>query len=105
MAEISSFGALSNQVTPLPVGPGKLAARSATTGEASSALAEDTQVSPHQAQLSRLNTVLNSLQKNATVTRSQALRAASQIKSGTYQIDSLLVSKSIVGDLLNSKPH
>ena len=74
MAQISSFG-------PLP----------------------DPQASPLQVQLTRLSSVLNSLQTNAAQTRAQYVQADSKVKSGTYTIDPLEVSRSIVQDLLTKQ--
>ena len=51
-------------------------------------------------QLTKLSTVLNGLKKGASAMRSQVSQVMSAVRSGSYQVDSLAVSRSIVGDSL-----
>jgi len=51
-------------------------------------------------QLTKLSTVLNGLKKGATAMRNQVSQVMSAVRSGSYQVDSLAVSRSIVGDSL-----
>ena len=53
-------------------------------------------------QLTNLSSVLNGLKKGAAVMRAKAAQIMSAVKSGTYQVDSLQVSRSIVHDSLAS---
>jgi anti-sigma28 factor (negative regulator of flagellin synthesis) len=105
MAQISSLGSLpdpiSNVSPALKSGSANAAPR-ATPASTTSATAQsdETQSSPLQAQVTRLSSVLNSLQANAANTRAQYVQASNKVKSGTYKVDSLDVSKSIVQDLL-----
>jgi anti-sigma28 factor (negative regulator of flagellin synthesis) len=53
-------------------------------------------------QLTRLGGVLNSLKKGATAMRSQVSQLMGAVRNGTYEVDPLSVSRSIVGDCLSS---
>ncbi len=53
-------------------------------------------------QLTKLSSVLSSLKKGASTMRSQATQVMSSVRSGTYEIDPMRVSKSIVGESLAS---
>ncbi len=59
--------------------------------------------SPLQAQLTRLSSVLNGLQSNAATTRANYVQAYNKIKSGSYSVDPLEVSRSIVEDMLTKQ--
>lgn len=105
MAQISSFGALPDPNVHLSSGAGKTSSssstlKSSTTQSSSSATTDQAETSPIQAQLTRLSSVLSSLQKNANSTRTQYVQALNKVKSGTYSVSSLDVSRSIVSDLL-----
>jgi hypothetical protein len=54
-------------------------------------------------QLTRLSTVLNGLKKGASAVRTQVSQVMGAVRSGSYQVDALAVSRSIVGDSL--APH
>ena len=51
-------------------------------------------------QLTKLSSVLNGLRKGASVMRAQFVQAMNAVKSGTYQVDPMQVSRRIVGDSL-----
>jgi TolA-binding protein len=107
MPQISSFGALPESNAHVSPAATKSAAASAAkkatiSSPSSSGATDETQVSPLQSQLTRLSSVLNGLQKNANANRAQYVQALSKVKSGTYTIDPLDVSRSIVNDLLTN---
>jgi anti-sigma28 factor (negative regulator of flagellin synthesis) len=54
-------------------------------------------------QLTRLSSVLNTLKKGANAMRSQVVQIMGAVRNGTYQVDSIQVSRSIVGDSLSSR--
>src|SRR5437868_15209415 len=72
------------------------------TGEIlnNAAPASETLASQDEFQLTRLSNVLNGLKRSAAMMRSQAAHVMSAVRSGTYQVDPLAVSRSIVGDCL-----
>lgn len=51
-------------------------------------------------QFTKLSSALSSLKKSSSVMRSQATQVMSSVRSGTYQIDPMQVSRSIVGESL-----
>jgi hypothetical protein len=51
-------------------------------------------------QLTKLSSVLNGLKRGATVMRAQFVQAMGAVKSGTYKVDPMQVSRRIVGDSL-----
>jgi hypothetical protein len=51
-------------------------------------------------QLTRLSSVLNGLRRGATAMRAQFVQAMGAVKSGTYKVDPMQVSRRIVGDSL-----
>jgi len=53
-------------------------------------------------QLTKLGGVLNSLKKGASAMRSQVSQLMAAVRNGTYEVDPLSVSRSIVGDCLSS---
>jgi hypothetical protein len=64
---------------------------------------DEAQPSALQAQLTRLSGVLNGLQQTAASTRAQYVQAYNQVKSGTYTVNPLDVSRSIVNELLSAQ--
>jgi hypothetical protein len=54
-------------------------------------------------QLTKLSSVLNSLKKGASAMRSQVANVMASVRSGTYQVDPIQVSRSIVGESLASR--
>jgi hypothetical protein len=54
-------------------------------------------------QLTKLSGVLNSLKKGATAMRSQVAQVMASVRGGTYQVDPIQVSRSIVGESLASR--
>lgn len=54
-------------------------------------------------QLTKLSGVLNSLKKGASTMRSQLAQVMKAVQSGTYVVDPLQVSRSIVGESLASR--
>jgi hypothetical protein len=51
-------------------------------------------------QLTKLSGVLSSLKQGASAMRSQLAQVMSAVQSGTYEVDPLQVSRSIVGESL-----
>lgn len=51
-------------------------------------------------QLTKLSSVLNGLKKGASAMRNQVSQVMSAVRSGSYQVDAMAVSRSIVGDSL-----
>ncbi len=100
MAQISSIGSLPD---PIP----SISTSSVKAGSSSSSQkatqTDEAQASPIQATLSRLSSVLNGLQQNATVARSQYVQAYNKVKSGTYSVSSADVSRSMVDDMLKNQ--
>jgi anti-sigma28 factor (negative regulator of flagellin synthesis) len=105
MAQISSLGALPDPTAHLQAGTLKTGAAgkgpsttkpttTATTGS------DEAESSPLQTQLTRLSAVLNGLQATAATNRTQYVQTLNKVKSGTYQVDSAEVSRSIVDDAL-----
>lgn len=104
MAQISSLGAFPEPGVHLQRGnfsPAAAKTNSAAKPATAPQAADQAETSPTQAQLSRLSGVLNSLQNNAASTRAKYVQVADQVRSGTYQVDSQSVSRSIVDDSLN----
>jgi hypothetical protein len=54
------------------------------------------------AQLSRLSSVLNGLESGASAIRRHVYLAMGAVRSGTYKVDALQLSKRIVGEALGS---
>jgi len=54
-------------------------------------------------QLTKFSTVLNSFKKGASVMRSQVSHVMTSVRTGTYQVDPMQVSRSIVGESLASR--
>jgi anti-sigma28 factor (negative regulator of flagellin synthesis) len=94
MGQINSTN-LPNYVPDAPGAGGKQ--RASESAGATSAAPEMPQ---DDMQLTKLSTVLNSLKKGATVMRNQVTQVMGAVRSGSYQIDALAVSRSIVGDSL-----
>jgi anti-sigma28 factor (negative regulator of flagellin synthesis) len=69
-------------------------------GEAATAAAVEANPPQDALQLTRLSGVLNSFKKSATAVRSQVTQVMNAVRGGTYQVDSMAVSRSIVGDAL-----
>ena len=101
MSEISALSGLPNAVTP-PTTATKTTQANTAKKLAGGTFggAEDAATSAYQGQLTRLSSILSGLQLGASKLRSQFVSAASQVRSGTYQLDPLQISRSIVTDLL-----
>ena len=54
-------------------------------------------------QLTKLSAVLSGLGKSASAVRSQVGQVMASVRNGTYQVNPLQVSRSIVGDALASR--
>ncbi|MBV8819015.1 MAG: hypothetical protein JO022_11710 [Acidobacteriaceae bacterium] len=54
------------------------------------------------AQLSKLSSVLNGLEGGAVLMRRHILDAMRAVRSGTYQVDAVKLSRRIVGEALGS---
>ena len=54
------------------------------------------------AQLSKLSSVLNGLENGASVMRRHAMQAMGAVRSGTYTVDAVQLSRRIVGEALGS---
>lgn len=63
----------------------------------------ETNIPQDDLQLTKLSGVLNSLKKGASVMRSQVAQAMTSVRTGTYNVDPLQVSRSIVGESLASR--
>jgi hypothetical protein len=103
MSKISTLGPIQDTVTQQAIAnakPVRALKTQTAVNAAPSAVADDATSSSYQTQLTRLSSILNGLQLGATQIRSQYLNAASQVKAGTYQLDPLQISRSIVSDLL-----
>jgi hypothetical protein len=76
-----------------------------TGNEMTSSAATQHALAPQQddMQLTKLSGVLNSLKKGAFAMRSQLTQVMVAVRSGTYEIDPLQVSRSIVGESLASR--
>ncbi len=72
------------------------------SGENASAAAAALEVAEPQddMQLTKLSTVLNGLKKGASAMRNQVTQVMGAVRSGSYQVDAMAVSRSIVGDSL-----
>ncbi|MBV9081202.1 MAG: hypothetical protein JOZ62_00890 [Acidobacteriaceae bacterium] len=53
-------------------------------------------------QLSKLSSVLNGLEGGAVIIRRHVLDAMRAVRSGTYQVDAVTLSRRIVGEALGS---
>lgn len=53
-------------------------------------------------QLSKLSSVLNGLENGASAIRRHVNQAMNAVRAGTYRVDSLQLSKRIVGEALGS---
>jgi hypothetical protein len=103
MSKISTLGPVQDTVTQQAIANAKTVRAlktQATAGSTPSVVADDATSTSYQTQLTKLSSILNGLQLGATQIRSQYLNAASQVKAGTYQVDPLEISRSIVSDLL-----
>jgi anti-sigma28 factor (negative regulator of flagellin synthesis) len=58
--------------------------------------------SMHGTQLSKLSSVLNGLEYGASAMRRRAQQLMRAVRSGTYTVDALKLSRRIVGDTLAS---
>jgi len=56
----------------------------------------------HTAQLSRLSSVLNGLENGAARMRGHLQQAVHAVRSGTYSVDPLQLSRRIVGEAIGS---
>jgi hypothetical protein len=79
----------------------QLASTSLRSSAAATAL-QETIAPQDDMQLTKLSSVLSSLKKGASIMRSQAAQVMKAVRSGTYQVDPLQVSRSIVGESLVS---
>jgi len=68
-----------------------------------SSAALETFAAQDEFQFTRLSGVLNSFKKGAAAMRNQASQVMGSVRGGTYEVDSLLVSRSIVGDCLSPR--
>jgi anti-sigma28 factor (negative regulator of flagellin synthesis) len=62
----------------------------------------DTAESIDVAQLSKLSSVLNGLEHGACAMRRRARQLMRAVRSGTYKVDPLKLSRRIIGDTLSS---
>jgi anti-sigma28 factor (negative regulator of flagellin synthesis) len=74
-----------------------------TTDTAGSTVTQRALAPQDDLQLTRLSGVLNSLKKGASAMRSQLVQVMAAVQNGTYEIDSMQVSRSIVGESLASR--
>jgi anti-sigma28 factor (negative regulator of flagellin synthesis) len=102
MSQISSIGGQQNTVSaPSEADKANRTINSQkAVASAPASVSDDATTSTYQTQLSKLSSVLSGLQLGANKIRAQAVNAANQIKAGTYNLDPLQISKSIISDLL-----
>ncbi len=102
MSQISSIGGQQNTVSaPSEADKANRTINSQkAVASAPASVSDDATTSTYQSQLSKLSSVLSGLQLGASKIRTQAVNAANQIKAGTYNLDPLQISKSIISDLL-----
>jgi hypothetical protein len=75
-----------------------------STGETiNTSAALETFAAQDEFQFTKLSGVLNSFKKGAAAMRNQASQLMGAVRGGTYEVDSLLVSRSIVGDCLSPR--
>ena len=67
------------------------------------AVALETFEAQDEFQFTKLSGVLNSFKRGAAAMRNQAAQVMGAVRGGTYQVDSLMVSRSIVGDCLSPR--
>jgi len=80
------------------------ATKSKTNSETSGSAQTAEAIAPQDdLQLTKLSGVLNSLKKGASVMRNQVAQVMTSVRSGTYEVDSMQVSRSIVGESLASR--
>jgi anti-sigma28 factor (negative regulator of flagellin synthesis) len=101
MAQISPIGPSSDPISNLT--PGQIKNGPASSPQRSVQSDEAQTSTPLQAQLTRLSSVLNGLQSNAALSRAQYVQAYNKVKSGSYNVDALEVSRSIVEDMLTKQ--
>ena len=103
MAQISSIGSLPDPISNVHPATVK-SAPSTAVPKAAPTLSDETKASPLQAQLTHFSAVLSSLQNTTNSSnRSQYVHAYNQVRSGSYSVNSLDVSKSIVNDSLTTE--
>ena len=81
----------------VPDAPGVAAKRASESAGATSTALEMPQ---DDMQLTKLSSVLNGLKKGASAMRNQVSQVMSAVRAGSYQVDAMAVSRSIVGDSL-----
>jgi anti-sigma28 factor (negative regulator of flagellin synthesis) len=80
----------------------QLAGTKLTSGETDgSAPPLETSAPQDDFQLTRLSSVLTSLKNGASAVRAQVSQVISAVRNGSYEVDPLAVSRSIVGDSLS----
>ena len=83
--------------------PAASKAKTSTEAAAASSSLPESNAPQDDLQLTKLGGVLNSLKKGATVMRGQVAQVMTSVRSGTYQVDPIQVSRSIVGESLASR--
>jgi anti-sigma28 factor (negative regulator of flagellin synthesis) len=82
-------------------GEAKTAANSVrTSSQNSKQMSGDVADNSDGAQLSKLSSVLNGLENGASAMRRHVQQAMSAVRGGTYRVDSVQLSKRIVGEAL-----
>jgi anti-sigma28 factor (negative regulator of flagellin synthesis) len=99
MAQINSTN-LPEYVPETRLAGTKVRTNNETSGSVAAPLANAPQ---DDLQLTKLSSVLNSLKRGAFAMRSQLTQVMGAVQNGTYEIDPLQVSKSIVGESLASR--
>ena len=83
---------------------GLIAAKSQTNNETvGTAQPPEANAPQDDLQLTKLSGVLNSLKKGASAMRSQVAQVMTSVRGGTYQVDPMQVSRSIVGESLAAR--
>ena len=82
----------------------QLAAKAKISNETTgSPIALETAAPQDDLQLTKLSGVLNSFKKGASAMRSQVAQVMASVRGGTYKVDPMQVSRSIVGESLASR--
>jgi anti-sigma28 factor (negative regulator of flagellin synthesis) len=98
------MGKINSTNAPQYVPDAQLAGKARISNETSgAALALETAAPQDDLQLTKLSGVLNSLKKGASAMRSQVAQVMASVRGGTYEVDPMQVSRSIVGESLASR--
>jgi anti-sigma28 factor (negative regulator of flagellin synthesis) len=98
------MGKINSTNPPQYVSDTQLAAKTKISNDTSgSPIALEAAAPQDDLQLTKLSGVLNSLKKGASAMRSQVAQVMTAVRGGTYEVDPMQVSRSIVGESLASR--